>query len=60
LSERVCLRVKELYWDHYCALRDAYGLKLNYSLKYERGINSVHLIKRKDKKSLKLLETSER
>lgn len=33
---------------------DLFGLKLNYSLKYERGVNMVNLVKRRDRKSFKV------
>lgn len=61
LEFRVKQRVRELYWRRYCDFRNAFGLKLNYNLKYERGINVVQLVKRNDRQTFKpsLLENGE-
>ena len=42
-----------MYWARYCDFRSNFGLKLNYHLKYERGINVVQLVKRRDRKTFK-------
>lgn len=54
MTSRVDKRIKEMYWDRYQTLYHLFGLKLNYSLKYERGINLVHLVKRRDRKSFRI------
>ena len=42
-----------MYWERYSEFRELFGLKLNYSLKSETGINLVHLIKRRPRKQFK-------
>lgn len=53
MANRIDRRVKDLYWDRYVEFYDAYGLKLNYSIKYERGVSMIHLLKRVNRKSFK-------
>ena len=53
IQTRVNQRIQELYWQSYSEFVLTFGLKLNYSLKYERGINLVHLVKRVDRKTFK-------
>ena len=54
MSTKIEKRIKSLYWSYYTKFREAFGLKLNYSLKIEKGINEVRLIKRIDRKSFKV------
>ena len=54
LYSNVTERIRHLYWLHYCEFRQLFGLKLNYSLKYEKGINVVQLIKRRDRREFKM------
>ena len=54
LTSKIQLRVNTLYWQAYTRFREAFGLKLNYSLKIEKGIDEVRLIKRVERKSFKV------
>ena len=54
LDIRVKRRIRDLYWGRYIDFREAFNLKLNYSLKLESGINLVHLVKRGDRKMFKM------
>ena len=52
--------MRDLYWKRYVDFYNAFGLKLNYSVKNERGSSMVHLLKRVEKKKLKLEDEMQR
>ena len=53
LEGQVEKRVKQAYWHQYSLFRETFGLKLNYSVKREKGINEVRLVKRLERKWFK-------
>lgn len=53
LESQVEKRVKQAYWNQYRLFRETFGLKLNYSVKREKGINEVRLVKRLERKWFK-------
>jgi len=52
-SQKLEVRIKQNYWFYYEKFMDVFGLKLNYSMREERGTNEVKLVKRLDRKWFK-------
>ena len=53
LQGQITERVNQAYWKQYQLFRETFGLKLNYSIKREKGINEVRLVKRIERRSFK-------